>query len=412
MFSPTNDKATFTVTLPDATGWYLWGPFYYPGTPGGNDANSYFVQVDNGAQKKFGNNKGFFQAWHWDGNGDSETGAPDPVTVGLLVAGAHTVTVSMREVVPIPPRLDVVCLSMSQAAPAHAEVCAALPAGVCGTTSTTFPSASTTTSTTTSTLPTDTDVVCMVAATDPSAVLTGAMSSSVAFTGGSDSDPLLDNLTTPLLFANSFSNSFSGGSGDTVVYTVNFPSTGPSYLWGRFYYPGQPGSNDANSFFAGLDGGALKKFGNNKDCFQLWHWGGNGNQETGVPTGVPLGIVAAAALTCSRSRSAMRGPTPPHRRALRHGEWRHPPDRRASVRTGRRLSLITSPARTAARPATCIVVMEIPDDTYPPQEWCPPQLCLTDMRRGCERMPRPTGHRLPVLGFLGRQQRCEVSTCR
>ena len=92
------------------------------------------------------------------------------------------------------------------------------------------------------------------------------------------------------MFANSNTNANNGGSNDYVVYNnVNIPSTGTWYLWGRFYYPGAAGSNEANLFMVRVDAGTLKKFGNNKDYFRKWHWGGDGNQETGIPTAVPLG---------------------------------------------------------------------------------------------------------------------------
>jgi hypothetical protein len=62
-------------------------------------------------------------------------------------------------------------------------------------------------------------------------------------------------------------------------------------LWGRFYYPGAPGSNDANSFFARVDASAPMKLGNNQDYFRSWHWDGDGDVEVGGARGLSLGFL-------------------------------------------------------------------------------------------------------------------------
>lgn len=80
---------------------------------------------------------------------------------------------------------------------------------------------------------------------------------------------------------------------NSTVVNVNFPAAGTWYLWGRLYYPGEPGSNDANSLWVKLDAGSDLKFGNSKDHFKVWHWGGDGAKETGTP--VPLKLVVATA---------------------------------------------------------------------------------------------------------------------
>jgi hypothetical protein len=118
------------------------------------------------------------------------------------------------------------------------------------------------------------------------------MTTGTQFTGGADLDPALDNLSSPLVFANSTTNS-NGGSGDHVTYTVNLPSSGSWFLWGRFYYPGAPGSNDANSFLASVDGGSNEKFGNHLGRFRVWHWDGEGKSETNAPAGLSLGTLSA-----------------------------------------------------------------------------------------------------------------------
>jgi hypothetical protein len=284
----TTDNATFTVTLPGSLTWFLWGRLYYPGVPGSNDANSFFAKIDTGSLLKLGNNLGELGKWHWDGDGNTETGSPDPIALGALAAGAHTVTIYKREVAPIAPRLDVVCFSPSAATPTDAEVCASSPdaCAVPATTTTTIPS-----TTTTTTLP-DADLLCVAAGSDPSAVFSGAMTTGTQFTGGADADALLDNLSTPLVFANSTTNASSAGS-TNVTYAFDVPSTTTWYLWGRFYYPGAPGSNDANSFFARVDAASAVKFGNNLGQYRKWHWDGNGNTETGAPDPVNLGVLGA-----------------------------------------------------------------------------------------------------------------------
>ncbi len=152
--------------------------------------------------------------------------------------------------------------------------------------------------------------VCFAAA-DPAATFTGNMTADFSFTGGADNDPLLDNLTAPLVFASSTTNAMSGGSGDEVAYPVDLPASGVWYLWGRFYYPGAPGSNDANSFFVRLDGSTtLKKFGNNKSFFQTWHWDGDGNLEGGPPAPLALGTLAAGPHTLTVEKREVV-PVPP-----------------------------------------------------------------------------------------------------
>jgi len=299
-----NDKATFTVTLPHAANWYLWGRFYYDGSAATNDANSFFAKVDGAAALKFGNHSGQYRKWHWDGNGQTETGAIDALAVGNLSGGTHTVTLARREVTPVPPRLDLVCLSEGTSPPSDADACDAAPAGACG------GAGETTTTTTTTTLPGE-DLVCFAAGgTDPTGVLAGAMTKNTQFTNGADDDLLRDNLTSPLVFANSATNAVNGGSGDKVTYTVPVPSSGTWFLWGRFYYPVAPGTNGANSFLARMDAQALKKLGNNLGFHQKWHWGGDGTFENGTPTGLPLGSLAAGNHTLVIEKREVT-PTPP-----------------------------------------------------------------------------------------------------
>ena len=73
------------------------------------------------------------------------------------------------------------------------------------------------------------------AAVHPSAVFSGAMTTSAEFAGGTDADPVLDSIVPELVFADSPAHAFSGGSGDSVAYTIDIPAAGEWFLWGRFY---------------------------------------------------------------------------------------------------------------------------------------------------------------------------------
>jgi len=312
------DEAHYSIDVPDTGPWYLWGRFYYPGAIGSNDANSFFVRVDGGTLSKLGNNRDFFQRFHWDGDGNLESGPPTPIALGALAAGTHSIVVEKREVRPAgsQPRLDVLCLSRDAAAPPDDVDVATLigPAETClfdfdcddGNACTTdscdtvagcshqalvCPTGQSCNPTTGAcTAP---PTVCIAAGSDPTAVFSGAMTTGLDYTGGADNDPAADNLTSPLVFPDSATNSLSPTSNATVSYLVELPEDGPWFLWGRLYYPGAVGSNDANSFFASIDGGASAKFGNNKGFFQRWHWDGNGNVEVGAPAGLPLPGVGA-----------------------------------------------------------------------------------------------------------------------
>ena len=423
------DAAHYGIRLPDEGPWYAWARLYYPGTPNSNEANSFFLSVDGGAPAKLGNNKDFFQQWHWDGNGAIENGPVASLSLGALSAGTHSIVIEKREVVPdgSQPRLDIVCLSRDgENPPSDVEVaeqlglqdctvdaecedgdgctinscvagsCTSAPrvcddndactsdaceAGECvnapitcdngdacdgletcdpvsgcvpgtpvncidgnactddycesGTGACSNPAISCddnnlcTVDTCDATFGCsnealvcadgetcnpatglcDASIVC-VAAADPSAVFSGKMTTGVDYTAGADEDPDADNLTTPLVFADAAYNSFNGLSNSTVSYVVELPDNGPWALWGRFYYPGAPGSNEANSFFVAIDDGAPLKLGNNKDYFQQWHWDGDGNLENGEPVGLELPGVGAGVHTVTvKKREAT--PVPP-----------------------------------------------------------------------------------------------------
>ncbi|MEE8310866.1 MAG: malectin domain-containing carbohydrate-binding protein [Candidatus Binatia bacterium] len=135
--------------------------------------------------------------------------------------------------------------------------------------------------------------ICIAAATHDLAFFQGAMTTGSQFALGDDSDPSADSLIGLLAYADSAANAFSGGSGDQVIYTVDLPSSGPWWMWARMYYPGNPGSNQANSFLLSVDGGVENRLGNNKDFFQRWHWDGDGTIESGPPQPLALGFLGA-----------------------------------------------------------------------------------------------------------------------
>jgi hypothetical protein len=132
-------------------------------------------------------------------------------------------------------------------------------------------------------------LVCFAPGMVAPAAFAGAMTTSAKYTAGNDSDPDVDSLAPALLWADSSANSKSGGSGDEARYTVELRATGTWWLWGRFYYPGEPGSNDANSFRVSIDGAESATFGNNKDFFRVWHWDGDGTVEHGEPVALKIG---------------------------------------------------------------------------------------------------------------------------
>lgn len=397
------DEVRYEIDFPRSGTWYLWGRFYYPGTPGSNDANSFIVRVDGGSLLKLGNNKDFFRTWHWDGDGSVEKGGLEPLALGYLDAGIHTLVVEKREIYPAAPRLDVLVLTGdSRWAPNDLAAVNALggPSGPPPTTSTTTTTSTTsttksttTTSTTTTTKPAKctngaacddgnpctvgdvcssgvcrgwaldcshlngpcTTGVCspsraecvtvlastgkscndgtactagdscqagvctgadacgsgevcdpgidqcvlkaevwILAAADATARFSGAMTVDDRYAIGDDEDPSRDALEPLLVYpASPYTDLRGDNSNDEVTYDVYLPAAGPWYLWARLYYPGRPGSNDANSFFVRVDDGELLKLGNNKDFFRTWHWDGDGDEERGTPDPLALGTLAA-----------------------------------------------------------------------------------------------------------------------
>jgi hypothetical protein len=173
--SPCNDRVEYTVTVPASGTWYAWGRFYYPGTPGSNDANSFQLQIDNNAPLRFGNNKDYFQKWHWGGDGAVESGALTPLKLGYLTAGKHTLRVLKREVSPIAPRLDAMVLSRTTTVPTDADALKGLTTG------------------------TGDGRVWIGASTDPSGVFYGDMTYCNEYTNGADLDTAKNSLLGALV---------------------------------------------------------------------------------------------------------------------------------------------------------------------------------------------------------------------
>jgi hypothetical protein len=134
--APNRDEGgsiTFSFELRRDGDWYLWGRLFFPGSgtqlwkddrePRENDPNSFYVSVDGAPERVFGNLKGdpetrssWYRRWHWGGDGSVEVGKPQPLALGRLAAGRHTVRIRNRDSVEtsslkLAPRLDAICLS-------------------------------------------------------------------------------------------------------------------------------------------------------------------------------------------------------------------------------------------------------------------------------------------------------------
>ncbi len=77
----------------------------------------------------------------------------------------------------------------------------------------------------------------------------------------------------------------------SVNFDVKFTQAAEYYVWGRFYFAGT--KPDANCFQFSVDGGYKRKFGNNQDYYNKWHWGGYGNVESGPLTRLSIGRFGA-----------------------------------------------------------------------------------------------------------------------
>jgi hypothetical protein len=98
--------------------------------------------------------------------------------------------------------------------------------------------------------------------------------------------------------------------GGSITFTFDLRREGEWYLWGRLFFPAsgtqlwrddrEPRENDPNSFYASVDGGPERVFGNLKvdpetgaSWYRRWHWGGDGAVELGKARPLALGKLAA-----------------------------------------------------------------------------------------------------------------------
>ena len=95
--------ATAEVWLGDVGPWYVWARMKYFG--GGNDANSFFIRIDNGSAMKLGNSTDTWNQWHWNGKGNMATGLV-PIPIGPVSIGAHRIEIIRRETEPDAPLLN------------------------------------------------------------------------------------------------------------------------------------------------------------------------------------------------------------------------------------------------------------------------------------------------------------------
>jgi len=116
------DWVEYTVEIPTTGTWYAWGRFYYPGAPGSDDPNSFWIRVDDGTEAIFGN-EFRYQQWQWDG--DSGIAEPEALRLGTIEAGTHRVRIRAREADRvIGPRLDMLLLTNnSRCIPSDAQTC-------------------------------------------------------------------------------------------------------------------------------------------------------------------------------------------------------------------------------------------------------------------------------------------------
>jgi hypothetical protein len=112
--------ATVAVDVPSDGVWTLWGRMFHPATGSqvfgpDNDPNSFYVSVDGGPERVFGNHKDFYRRWHWAGDGAVEHGTSAGLKL-TLTQGRHVIRLRPRDAVETPTlrlatRLDVLCLS-------------------------------------------------------------------------------------------------------------------------------------------------------------------------------------------------------------------------------------------------------------------------------------------------------------
>jgi hypothetical protein len=83
-----DSKAEYAILFPAEGTWYAWGRFSYPD----DQNNSFWIVVDGGSARRFGNGQTTYDQYHWEGY--MSQGAID---LGNLSAGTHTITIYSRE---------------------------------------------------------------------------------------------------------------------------------------------------------------------------------------------------------------------------------------------------------------------------------------------------------------------------
>lgn len=102
-------SVSWTVEIPAEDDWWLWGRFYEP-APASSDGGAYFrAEIDGDDSRVFGFEPGVTDRWHW--SGQPGAGSPQPLYLGRLAAGAHTLTVRTRAGGPGATRIDVLVLT-------------------------------------------------------------------------------------------------------------------------------------------------------------------------------------------------------------------------------------------------------------------------------------------------------------
>jgi len=117
---PTEWYCEYTVDIPRAGMWYIWGHLRYPA---GGDMSFGFVlpeeEVTLSGNQVLGNSGTMEDAWHWDSRGSGVTSVPGHALISrYLEAGALTFRIYAREGtgdVKTNPRLDVILLTQDAA---------------------------------------------------------------------------------------------------------------------------------------------------------------------------------------------------------------------------------------------------------------------------------------------------------
>lgn len=106
-----DDSVSWTVEIPAEDDWWLWGRFYEP-APASSDeiGGAYFLaEIDGDDSRAFGFEPDSTDRWHW--SGQPGAGAPQPLHLGRLAAGTHTLTVRTRAGDRRATRIDVLALT-------------------------------------------------------------------------------------------------------------------------------------------------------------------------------------------------------------------------------------------------------------------------------------------------------------